>query len=144
MTTGAKVILAAALLCFLIWGAAIAVGFQPLVAAVDVQVIYSEGEDFFSDAVVYQKARNRTFTVLNLPHARPAYRWWTVDFGSQVIRLSGPPRSLGSWRYVIKSDLDGATLDDKNKVGNWYWHFTGSGAAFSGNGFSCRLRNNQK
>ena len=144
MTTGAKVILAAALLCFLIWGAAIAVGFQPLIAAADVQVIYGEGEDFFSDAVVYQKARNKAFTVLNLPHARPAYRWWTVDLGAQVIRLSGPPRSFAGWNYVIKSDLRGPTLDDKNKVGTWYWHFIGNGAAFSGNGFSCRLKTVQK
>lgn len=144
MTPVAKVILAASVLCFLIWGAAIAVGFQPLVAAADVQVIYGEGEDFFSDAVVYQKARNRPFTVMNLPHARPAYRWWTVDFREQAIRLSGPPRSLGRWKYVLKSDMVEATLDEMKKAGTWYWHFTGTGAAFSGNGFSCRLRTIQK
>ncbi len=144
MTPAAKVILAVSVLCFLIWGAAIAVGLQPLVASTDVQVIYGEGEDFFSDAVAYQKARNKDFIVLNFPHARPAYRWWTVDLGNQVIRLSGPPRSFRSRKYILRGDLGGATLDDKNKVGDWYWHFTATGAAFSGNGLSCRLRYVQK
>jgi hypothetical protein len=144
MTPGAKVIFAAAVLCFLLWGAALSLGLQPLITATGLQVIYGEGEDFFSDAVAYRKARNDAFLVLNLPHARPAYRWWTVDFRNQVVRLSGPPRSLSSRRFIIKGDLGGPTVDDRTRVGDWYWHFTANAASFAGNGFTCTVRRTGK
>lgn len=140
MTIVAKILLAASLLCFLAWGLILAVGLQPLRAAADIEVIYGEQEDFFSDAAVYLKQGNDSQYLVHLPHARPAYRWWVVDFGDLVITLTGPPRTTGSRKYVLKIDLGGTNVADRKALGDWYWHFTGDGAAFSGNGFTCSVR----
>ncbi len=139
MTTVTKVLLAAAILCFLIWGFTLSVGLQPLVAASGFQVIYGDGEDFFSDAVAYRKVRNEFLLLLHLPRARPAYRWWTVDLKNEAIALSGPPRSLSERRYIVKGDLDGSNIADPTKFRDWYWHFTTGGASFSGDGFMCSV-----
>jgi len=140
MTIITKILLAAALLCFLAWGAVLAVGLSPLTAAAGVLVIYGEQEDFFSDAVVYRRHGNDTLYLIHAPHARPAYRWWTVDFTELMIRRIGPPWSVGSRKFVLKRDLRGTNVADRDVLGDWNWHFADGGAAFSGNGFTCSVR----
>ncbi len=140
MTLGAKILVIAAVLCLLLWGVFLVVGAQPLRQTVALQVIYGEHEDFFDDAVIYQKVRNGAYYVLHLPRARAAYRWWTVDFKNMTIIVGGAPRSLGSRKYLLRGDRSGTKIDDKQNMGDWYWHFTESGAAFSGNGFMCSVR----
>ncbi len=140
MTPVAKVLLAAAVLCFIIWGTAIHIGLQPLVAVAGLQAAYGEGEEFFSDAVAYRKMRNHDALLLHLPHARPAYRWWTIDFGNETIALSAPPRTLRRWHYVLRGDLDGINIADQTMFPNWYWHFIGGVASFTGGGFTCSVK----
>ena len=144
MTPVAKVLLAAAVLCFIIWGATIHVGLQPLVAATGLQVVYGEGEEFFSDAVAFRKVRDHDVLLLHLPHARPSYRWWTVDFRNEVIVLSAPSRSFHRWHYALRGDLDGTNIADQTRFPNWYWHFTAGDAAFSGSGFTCSVKRTAK
>ena len=141
MTLGAKILLGAALVCFLLLGLAVATGLQPLIASGTMQAVYGEHEDFYDDAVVYRrlKLRNDLF-ILHLPRARPAYRWWAVDFGSMTVRSVDPPRSAGSRRFLLKGEPGGILLDDRTRMGEWAWHFTGSGASFAGNGFTCSVR----
>jgi hypothetical protein len=140
MTAITKILLAAALLCFLAWGAVLAVGLQPLTAASGVQVIYGEQEDFFSDAVVYRGQGNGLRYLVYAPRARPAYRWWFVDFKELMIRRIEPPRTIGSRIFVLKRDLVGTNVADRDVLGDWNWHFADGGAAFSGNGFTCSVR----
>jgi len=144
MTLGAKILVIAAVLCLLLWGIFLAAGAQPLFVTGSLQVIYGEHEDFFADAVVYQKARNSTYYALYLPRARSAYRWWTLDFEDMTIIAGSAPRSLGSRKYLLRGDRGGTKIDDKQKMGDWYWHFTETGAAFSGNGFTCSVRRAHK
>jgi hypothetical protein len=143
MTLGAKILVIAAVLCLLLWGILLAAGAQPLVETGALQVIYGEHEDFFADAVVYQKVRNGRYYILHLPRARSAYRWWTLDFGDMTITAGNAPRSLGSRKYLLRGGHGGTMIDDKQKMGDWYWHFTETGAAFSGNGFTCSVRRAQ-
>jgi hypothetical protein len=140
MTPVSKVLLAAAVLCFVIWGATINVGLQPLVAVTGLQVIYGEGEEFFSDAVAYRKVRTPDVLILHLPHARPAYRWWAVDFRNETIMLSAPARSFRRWHYMLRVDVDGVNITDETRFPNWYWHFTAGGASVSGSGFTCSVK----
>jgi hypothetical protein len=139
MTLGVKILVIGAVLCLLLWGIFLAAGAQPLLETRSLQVIYGEQEDFFADAVVYQKVRNDRYYILHLPRARPAYRWWTVDFGDMTITAGNAPRSLGSRKYLLRGDR-GTNIDEKQKMGEWYWHFTEAGAAFSGNGLTCSVR----
>ncbi len=140
MTSVAKVLLAAAVLCFVLWGAVFSVGLQPLAVVTGLQAVYGEGEEFFSDALAYEKVGNRAVLLLHLPHARPAYRWWTIDFRNEVVELSAPPRSLRKWRYVLRRDIDGINLADQTRFPDWYWHFAEGEAAFSGSGFTCSVK----
>ena len=144
MTLGAKILVIAAVLCLLLWGIFLSAGAQLLRETGSLQVIYGEHEDFFADAVVYQKYRNDSYYILQLPRARPAYRWWAVDFGEMTITAGKAPRSMGSRKYLLRGDRGGRSVDNKEKMGEWYWHFTESGAAFSGNGFTCSVRTPQK
>jgi hypothetical protein len=140
MTLGAKILTAAAIFCLLLWGAFLALGAQPLKETSSLTVIYGEDEDFYADAAVYRKVRNDTLFLIHLPRARPAYRWWTVDFKNMTIIAGKAPRSLGSRKYLLRGDRGGTKIDDKQIMGDWYWHFTENGAAFSGNGFMCTMR----
>lgn len=140
MTLGAKILAVAAVLCLILWGAIFYVGAQPLTRTEALQVIYGEQEDFFSDAAVYQKVRNSTYYILHLPRARAAYRWWAVDFKDMTITADAAPRSLGPRKYLLRGDHGGTRIDDRRKMGEWYWHFTDAGAAFAGNGFTCSVR----
>jgi hypothetical protein len=144
MTLGAKILVIAAVLCLIVWGVFLAAGAQPLFKTGSLQVIYGEHEDFFADAVVYQKARNSTYYILHLPHARSAYRWWTVDLNDMTIAVGGAPHSLGPRKYLLRGDQGGTKIDDAAKMGDWFWHFDDSGAAFSGNGFTCSVRRTRK
>ena len=139
MPLGAKILTAAAILCLLLWGAFLALGAQPLIESGTLAVIYGEHEDFYADAVVYQKVRNETLFLIHLPRARAAYRWWSVDLNDMTISLIGAPRSVGSRKYLLRGDRR-TKIDDNLKMGDWYWHFTESGAAFAGNGFMCSVR----
>jgi len=140
MTFGAKILLGAALLCFLLFGIALALGIRPLAPAADLQVVYAEQEDFFADAAVFRPVRNGRLALVNLPRARPAYRWWAVDFASLTIRRTEPPRSVRNLRYLLKGEPGGIPVDDRGRMGEWTWHFTESGASFAGNGFTCSVR----
>jgi hypothetical protein len=143
MTLGSKILVFAAVLCLLLWALFIITGAQPLQESKALQVIYGVQEDFFADAAVYRKVRNDTFFILYLPHARPAYRWWTVDFRDLTISAGSAPRTVGSRKYLLRGDRSGTKIDDRAKMGDWYWHFTETGAAFSGDGFSCSVRKNK-
>ncbi len=140
MTLGAKILTAAAILCLLLWGVFLALGAQPLKEISSLTVIYGEDEDFYADAAVYRKVRNETLFLLHLPRARPAYRWWSVDFENMTISLIGAPHSVGSWKYLLRGDQKGTAIGNKETKGDWFWHFTEHGAAFSGNGFTCSVR----
>jgi len=140
MPLGAKILTAAAILCILLWGAFLALGAQPLKESGTLTVIYGENEDFYADAAVYQKVRNETLFLIHLPRARPSYRWWSVDLKDMTISLIGAPRSVGSRKYLLRGDRGRTKIDDNQNMGDWYWHFTESGAAFSGNGFMCSVR----
>jgi hypothetical protein len=140
MTLGSKILAFAAVLCLLFWTLFIVTGAQPLQESKTLQIVYGEQEDFFADAAVYRKLRNDTFFILHLPRARPAYRWWTVDFKEQTILAGSAPRTIGSRKYLLRRDRGGTMIDDREKMGDWYWHFTETGAAFSGDGFSCSVR----
>jgi hypothetical protein len=144
MTTITRMLLIASLLCFLAWGAVLLTGLRPLLATPELQIIYGEHEDFYSDAAVFRKQNNDMFFVLHLPRSRPAYRWWTVDFENLVIATSSPPRTFRSRTYIIDGDLSGTNIDDKDAMGEWHWHFTETGASFSGNGFTCNVRKARK
>ena len=143
MARGAKILAFAAALCLILWAVVLAFGAQPLRETKALQVIYGEGEDFFADAVVYRKVRSDAFALLLLPRARPAYRWWMVDFRNMSISVIRSPRSLGSRKYLLRGEPGGTKLDTMAQTGHWYWHFTDSGAAFSGNGFTCSVRKNK-
>jgi len=140
MPLGAKILTTAAILCLLLWGAFLALGAQPLKESGALTVIYGEHEDFYADAAVYQKVRSETLFLIHLPRARAAYRWWSVDFKNMTIIAGNVPRSLGSRKYLLRGDRGGTKIDDNQKMGDWYWHFTEQGAAFSGNGFLCSVR----
>jgi len=140
MTIVTKILLGAAALCFLAWGAVLALGLQPLTTATGVQVVYGEQEDFFSDAAIYRGQGNGHRYLIHAPHARPAYRWWSVDFSELVIMRIGPPQTVGSRKFVLKRDLQGTNVADRDVLGDWNWHFADGGAAFSGNGFTCSVR----
>jgi hypothetical protein len=140
MTLGAKILTAAAILCILLWGAFLALGAQPIREIKTMTVIYSEDEDFYADAAVYQKVRNDTLFVIHLPRARPAYRWWSVDFKNMTISMIGAPRSVRSRKYLLRGDQVGTAIGSNDTRGDWFWHFTEQGAAFSGNGFMCSVR----
>lgn len=140
MTLGAKILTAAAIFCLLLWGAFLALGAQPLIRTGSLTVIYGEHEDFYADAAVYQKLRNDTISFVYLPRARPRYRWWSIDFLNSTIMVIPAPRSLGSRKYLLRGELKGTAVGNKDSQGDWYWHFTESGAAFSGNGFMCSVR----
>jgi len=144
MTLGAKILTAAAILCLLLWGAFLALGAQPLEEAGSLTAIYGENEDFYADATVYHKLRNETLFLINLPRARPAYRWWSVDFNNMTISSIGAPRSVGSRKYLLRGEPTGTLIDKKDNKGEWLWHFTDQGAAFSGNGFLCSVRKTLK
>jgi hypothetical protein len=144
MTFGAKILALAAALCLLLWVGFLVIGAQPLVAANTLKIIYGEQEDFFSDAAVYQKVGNGGLYILHLPRARPAYRWWTVDFRDMAITVGGAPRSLGTRMYLLRGERGGTRIDDRQKMGEWYWRFTEGGAAFAGNGFTCSVRKTGK
>jgi hypothetical protein len=146
MTLGAKILLGAAVLCFLLLGLVLAAGVQPLVATTSVQVVYGEHEDFHADAVVYRrlKLRNDGLYLLHLPHARPAYRWWAVDFKGLTIRSVSPPHSLWKREFLLRGEPAGVSVDDRAQLGEWTWHFTEAGASFSGNGFTCSARSAPK
>jgi hypothetical protein len=142
MTLGARILLGAALLCFLLLGLVIAAGLQPLAGTRVLQVVYGEHEDFHDDAVVYRrlKPRNDGFFLLHLPRARPAYRWWAVDFRDMTIRSIDPPRSAGTRRFLLRGEPAGIPVDAKDRMGEWTWHFTAEGASFAGNGLTCSMR----
>jgi hypothetical protein len=144
MTLGSKILAFAAVLCLLLWAFFIIIGAQPLRESRELQVIYGEQEDFFADAAVYRKVRDDTFFILHLPHARPAYRWWAVDFENLTVLAGSEPRTIGSRKYLLRGDWSGTNIDDREKMGEWYWHFTETGAAFSGDGFSCSVRRIQR
>lgn len=145
MTLGAKILVATAILCLALWSALMALGVQPLTAVSRPDIVYGEGEDFFSDAEVFQKVRNDLFLLVHLPHARPAYSWMSVDFENTTITFTVPPRSLGSWKYRLKNDeRNDIRIGAQGSEKDWYWHFTEQGAAFSGNGFSFRMRKVEK
>ena len=140
MTLGAKILTAAAIICLLLWGAFIALGAQPLKETNTFTVIYGEDEDFYADAAVYRKVRNETLVLINLPRARSAYRWWSVDLKNMTISMVGAPRSVGPRKYLLRGDPQGTEIGSKDDKGEWSWHFTEQGAAFSGNGFLCTVR----
>jgi hypothetical protein len=144
MTLGAKILVSAAVLCLIVWGIFLAAGAQPLFVSGSLQVIYGEHEDFFADAIVYQKARKGSYYILHLPSARPAYRWWTVDLKEMTITAGNAPRSLGPRKFLLRRDRGGTNIGDSAKMGDWFWHFDESGAAFSGNGFTCSVRRSKK
>jgi len=144
MTLGAKILAAAAVLCLFVWGLFLGLGAQPLKKTGSLTVIYGEQEDFHADASVYQKVRNETVFLINTPRARPAYRWWSVDFNSMAIRSIDAPPSLGSQKYLLRRDQKGTELANKELMGDWFWHFTEHGAAFSGNGFMCSVKKARK
>ena len=144
MTFGAKILAVAAALCLLLWLGFLVTGARPLTATASAQVIYGEQEDFFADAAVYQKVGNGALYFLHLPRARPAYRWWAVDFKDRTIVVSAEPRSLGTRKYLLRGQRGGTRVEDRQKMGEWYWHFTETGAAFAGNGFTCSVRRAQR
>lgn len=140
MTLGAKVLAAAAVLCLLIWMAILVLGVHPFTVEPSLQVIYGEGEDFYADAAAYRMLRSDSRIMFSLPHARVAYRWWSVDLDNMTIALIRAPRAAGRWKYLLKSDPQGTMIGDSAALGEWSWNFTDSGVAFSGNGFTCSMR----
>ena len=140
MALGAKILTVAAILCLLLWGSFLAIGAQPLKKTGLLTIIYGEDEEFYADAAVYQKIRNDTLFLVHLPRARPAYRWWSVDFRNTAISMIGAPRSAGSRKYLLRGEPKGTVVGDKDGKADWSWHFTENGAAFSGNGFMCSVR----
>lgn len=144
MTVGAKILAILAVLCLACWLGLMAFGVQPLVKARGYEIIYGEGEEFFSDARVYRKLGNDTGIIIQLPRARAAYRWTAVDFTGQAITFPRPARTIGSLRFWLKKDVLGKRIEDLEASGKWFWHYTDDGAAFSGDGFSCRVRKIRK
>lgn len=140
MSIGVKILTFAAILCVLVWVTFLAIGAQPLKEVSSLTVIYGEHEDFYADAAVYRKVRNETLFLVHLPRARPAYRWWSVDFENMTLSLIGVPRSVGSRKYLLRGEPEGTAICNKDNKGDWFWHFTEQGAAFSGNGFMCSVR----
>jgi len=140
MTIGAKILTFSAILCIVAWVTFVAIGAQPLTESTVLKVVYGEGEDFYADATLYHKFRNETVYFLHLPHARPSYRWWAIDFLNTTIMTIPAPRSAGSRKYLLRGDHAGTVIGNKEKMGDWFWHFTEDGAAFSGNGFTCSVR----
>jgi len=140
MGAGAKILTFTAVLCILVWVTFLAIGAQPLKKTGALTIIYGEDEEFYGDAAVYRKFRNDTLFLVHLPRARPAYRWWSVDFRNTTISMSGPPRSAGSRKYLLRGEPKGMVVGDKDGKADWSWHFTENGAAFSGNGFMCSVR----
>ncbi len=138
MTLGAKILVGAAVLCLAVWFGLTALGMQPLLARSSADVIYGEGEEFYSDARVFRKLRNTSYLLVNLPHARPDYRWVAVNFGDKTIVLTGPPRSAGVLRYLLKGDEEGLHIEQQGDR-DWTWRFTEESMSFSGDGFACRV-----
>jgi hypothetical protein len=130
MTLGVKILTAVAILCLLLWGAFLAVGAQPLKVTRSLTVIYGENEDFYSDAAVYQKVRNETLFLIYVPRARPAYRWWSVNFKDMTISLIGKPRTVRSRKYLLRGEEEGTAIGNKDKMGDWFWHFRKVGRHF--------------
>lgn len=143
MSFVAKILTFFAILCILAWVTFVAMGAQPLMESAVLKVIYGEGEDFYADASQYHKFRNDTVYFLQLPHARTSYKWWAIDFSNSTITAVPSPHSLGSQLFVLRRDQKGIAIGNKEAMGDWYWHFTEDGAAFSGNGFTCSVRRSQ-
>ena len=144
MTLGAKILAVAAVICLLLWGAFLALGAQPLKENGSLAVIYGEDEDFYADAEVYQKVRNDTLLFVHLPRARPAYRWWAIDFQNATFAPIPSLRSMRSRKYLLRGDQEGPAIGNANDQGTWSWRFTETGAAFSGNGFMCSAKKSVK
>lgn len=140
MTLGAKIITALSALCFLLWGAALSLGVQPLVPAAELEIVYGHHEDFFSDGAAFRKLRNTSLYLVHLPRADEQHRWWTVDLRDLTIAGIRPPRSLAGWRYLLQGDLNGISIGSEDRPERWLWTFTGDGAAFAGSALSCRVR----
>jgi len=140
MAVGVKILTFTAILCILVWVAFVAIGAQPLAESAILSVIYGEGEEFYGDATVYQKLRNDTLYFLHLPRARPPYQWWAIDFPNATIMPIPAPRSLGPRKYLLRGDQKGPSIGHTDNQNDWFWHFTESGAAFSGDGFMCSVR----
>jgi hypothetical protein len=139
MTLGAKILASLAFLCFLVWGLALLLGVQPLVPSGDVQIIYGEQESFHADGTAFSRIRNHSVFFVHLPHAAPDFRWWTVDFRNQTITEVRPPRSLGSWRFILKGDMAGRRINAA-KNDEWLWRINERSASFTAKAFTCRVR----
>ena len=140
MSYGVKILTFIAVLCILIWVTFIALGAQPLKKTGSLAIIDGENEDFYADAAVYRKVRNDTLFLIHLPRARSDRRWWAIDFKNLTISSIGAPSSVGSRKYLLRGDEAGTVIGNKDNKDGWFWHFTESGAAFSGNGFMCSVR----
>jgi hypothetical protein len=140
-----KISISVSIFILLTAGVAVFYFVQPLAPTSVLEVIYGEGEDFFSDALVYNKTFDKNVFYLYLPSARAAHRWWVIDFNKPMIYASGPVRTLPfKRRYVLRDAAVGPKIEDRTAPGDWYWHFTQTGAAFSGNGFSCAVKRLRK
>lgn len=140
MTLVAKILAALAAFCFLVWGAVLAIGVQPIVSAPEIRIVYGEHEEFHADGAAFRGTGNGTFFIVHLPHASPGRQWWTIDFQEFVIAESRPLRSLQGRRYLIRSDLDGAKITAEDHARTWLWHFAGNEASFAGREFVCQVR----
>jgi hypothetical protein len=139
MTTGAKIFISLAALCFLLWGIALTFGVQVLVPATTVEVIYGEHEDFYADGQVFHRPRDTSLVIVYLPRAEAGRQWWAVNFSDMAVSEVRPLRSLGGWRFLVKTDLDGPRIGARN-AGAWRWHFTEDSASFANGPFLCRVR----
>ncbi len=140
MTLGAKIITAIAALCFLLWGAVLALGVRPIVPALEVEVVYGLHEDFQTDGAAYRKLRGSHFLLLHLPRADADHQWWTVDLRELSITGIRQPRSFAGWRYLLTGDLEGMSIGSEQRPERFLWKFTEDGAAFAGGPLTCRVR----
>ena len=135
-----KIIITSLVVLVIVWSAGIIRFVQPLTRATNLRVIYyADSGEFKDNADAYEKLFNGGFYYLYLPNARPAYRWWAVDFSSMAIYSADAPRRLFSVPYVFRDHAPGIRLDDKVKLGEWDWQLTPDSASFSGSGFSCSV-----
>lgn len=113
---------------------------KPLITVPSIHVIYSEGEDFKSDAIVYKRLFRRNFIFIHFPNSRTSPKWWGVDLNNMSIFALNPPRRMLSVYYVRRKDPLGTSIDQIPNARDWNWQFTERTASFSGNAFSCKVR----
>ena len=113
---------------------------KPLLRSSAARVIYSVGEDFKENGLVFRPLFGHDLYYLYLPEVNVLYRWWIIDFEYRAIYSPRTPRSLLSIPYVSRDEPLGASIGDVARMGAWRWTFAGSGVSFAGSDFICSVQ----